>query len=92
MDQAGRGWDPCPFHVGFSGWRYPPWRGDFYPPGLAQQGELEYASRSLASVEGQRLVLRAPDADLLQEVAWADAARLRLLSQGPSVCDTYEET
>jgi uncharacterized protein YecE (DUF72 family) len=51
MDQAGRGWDPCPFHVGISGWRYPPWRGDFYPPGLAQQGELEYASRSLDSVE-----------------------------------------
>jgi uncharacterized protein YecE (DUF72 family) len=48
---AGGGWDPGPFHVGVSGWRYPPWRGVFYPRGLAHRRELEYASRSLASVE-----------------------------------------
>ncbi len=51
MDGTRRGWDPSPFHVGISGWRYPPWRGVFYPPGLAKRRELEYASRSLASVE-----------------------------------------
>jgi uncharacterized protein YecE (DUF72 family) len=45
------GWDPGPFHIGISGWRYPPWRKVFYPPGLVQRRELEYASRSLASVE-----------------------------------------
>jgi uncharacterized protein YecE (DUF72 family) len=22
--------------IGVSGWRYPPWRGNFYPKGLAQ--------------------------------------------------------
>jgi len=37
--------------VGISGWRYPPWRGVFYPPGLAQRRELEYAARRLSSVE-----------------------------------------
>jgi uncharacterized protein YecE (DUF72 family) len=38
--------------IGISGWRYPPWRGGaFYPKGLAQRRELEYASRVLASVE-----------------------------------------
>jgi uncharacterized protein YecE (DUF72 family) len=46
-----RGWDPGPFHIGISGWRYPPWRGVFYPPGLAQRRELEHASRQLASIE-----------------------------------------
>jgi len=51
VDGARHGWDAGPFHVGISGWRYPPWRGVFYPPGLAQRRELEYASRSLASVE-----------------------------------------
>jgi uncharacterized protein YecE (DUF72 family) len=51
VDAARHGWDPGPFHIGISGWRYPPWRGVFYPPGLAQGRELEYASRSLASVE-----------------------------------------
>ncbi len=37
--------------IGTSGWRYPPWRGDFYPPGLAQRRELEYLSRQLNAVE-----------------------------------------
>jgi uncharacterized protein YecE (DUF72 family) len=37
--------------IGTSGWRYPPWRGDFYPPGLAQRRELEYLSRRLNAVE-----------------------------------------
>ena len=37
--------------VGISGWRYPPWRGVFYPPGLAQKRELEFASRRLTSIE-----------------------------------------
>ena len=51
MNGARRDWDPCPFHVGISGWRYPPWRGVFYPPGLSQRRELEFASRSLCSIE-----------------------------------------
>jgi uncharacterized protein YecE (DUF72 family) len=37
--------------VGISGWRYPAWRGDFYPKGLAQRRELEYAAEQLTSVE-----------------------------------------
>jgi uncharacterized protein YecE (DUF72 family) len=37
--------------VGISGWRYEPWRGVFYPPGLAQDRELAYASRALPTIE-----------------------------------------
>ena len=37
--------------IGISGWRYPPWRGVFYPPGLPQRRELEYASRALDTIE-----------------------------------------
>ena len=37
--------------IGISGWRYPPWRGRFYPKGLAQRRELEFASRSLPTIE-----------------------------------------
>jgi uncharacterized protein YecE (DUF72 family) len=37
--------------VGISGWRYAPWRGVFYPNGLAQRRELEFAASSFASVE-----------------------------------------
>ena len=37
--------------VGVGGWTYEPWRGNFYPQGLAQQRELEYASRRLTAIE-----------------------------------------
>ena len=37
--------------VGISGWRYPAWRGDFYPKGLPQRRELEYAGEQLTSIE-----------------------------------------
>jgi uncharacterized protein YecE (DUF72 family) len=37
--------------IGISGWRYPPWRGTFYPEKLAQRLELSYAAERLTSVE-----------------------------------------
>jgi uncharacterized protein YecE (DUF72 family) len=37
--------------VGTSGWRYPPWRGAFYPKGLVQRRELEHLSRCVNSIE-----------------------------------------
>lgn len=37
--------------VGISGWTYPPWRGDFYPPGLAHRNELRYAAAKLSTIE-----------------------------------------
>src|SRR5580704_6554913 len=37
--------------IGVGGWTYEPWRGTFYPAGLIQKRELEYASRQLTSIE-----------------------------------------
>ncbi len=37
--------------IGISGWRYEPWRGVFYPAGLAQHRELEFAARAFDTVE-----------------------------------------
>ncbi len=37
--------------IGISGWRYGPWRGVFYPPGLPHRRELEHASRTLPTIE-----------------------------------------
>jgi uncharacterized protein YecE (DUF72 family) len=37
--------------VGIGGWTFEPWRGTFYPKGLAQKRELEYASQHLTSIE-----------------------------------------
>jgi uncharacterized protein YecE (DUF72 family) len=49
--------------VGISGWRYPGWRGDFYPRGLPQRRELEYAAERLGTVEinGSFYSLQRPD-------------------------------
>ena len=38
-------------HIGISGWRYPGWRGVFYPPKLQQRRELEFASRAFSTIE-----------------------------------------
>lgn len=39
-------------HVGIGGWVYAPWRaGMFYPEGLVQRRELEYASRHVTAIE-----------------------------------------
>ena len=37
--------------IGISGWRYQPWRGVFYPEGLAHRRELEFAARHFPTVE-----------------------------------------
>lgn len=37
--------------VGIGGWTYEPWRGVFYPDGLPQKRELEFASRRLSTIE-----------------------------------------
>ncbi|MEU4666471.1 DUF72 domain-containing protein [Amycolatopsis sp. NPDC023774] len=56
--------------IGTSGWRYPPWRREFYPEGLPQRRELEYLSHRLNSVElnGSFYSLQTPD----RYRAWAD--------------------
>lgn len=37
--------------VGVGGWTYEPWRGVFYPEGLAQKRELEFAAQQLTAIE-----------------------------------------
>ncbi len=58
--------------IGISGWRYPGWRGDFYPEGLVQRRELEYAAQRFGSIEinGSFYSLQRPSSYL----AWRDAA------------------
>jgi uncharacterized protein YecE (DUF72 family) len=42
---------PGSIRVGVGGWTYEPWRKTFYPKGLSQKRELEYASRQLTAIE-----------------------------------------
>ena len=37
--------------IGISGWRYAPWRGEFYPPGLPERDELAFAAERFPTVE-----------------------------------------
>lgn len=37
--------------VGIGGWDYEPWRGTFYPPGLAKTKQLSYAADRLTTIE-----------------------------------------
>jgi uncharacterized protein YecE (DUF72 family) len=38
-------------YIGIGGWVYPDWRDNFYPKGLSQKRELEYASGKLTGIE-----------------------------------------
>jgi uncharacterized protein YecE (DUF72 family) len=42
---------PGAIRVGIGGWVFSPWRGVFYPAGLAQARELAYASRQVTAIE-----------------------------------------
>jgi uncharacterized protein YecE (DUF72 family) len=55
--------DMATIRLGISGWRYPPWRGVFYPQDLPQQAELHYASRVLSTIEinGSFYALQRPE-------------------------------
>ena len=37
--------------VGIGGWTFEPWRGTFYPDGLPQKRELEFAARTFGAIE-----------------------------------------
>ncbi|HEY9541455.1 MAG TPA: DUF72 domain-containing protein [Luteimonas sp.] len=37
--------------AGIGGWTFVPWRNNFYPSGLVQRRELEYASRHVSAIE-----------------------------------------
>ena len=37
--------------IGIGGWTYAPWRGVFYPEGLAHRRELEFAAVTFGAIE-----------------------------------------
>jgi uncharacterized protein YecE (DUF72 family) len=55
--------------VGIGGWVFEPWRGVFYPKGLPQARELDYASRKLTSIEINSTFYRTQKPDSFRK--WA---------------------
>lgn len=48
--------------VGIGGWNFAPWRDNFYPKGLPQRRELEFASRRVTAIEINSTFYRAQKA------------------------------
>lgn len=55
--------------VGIGGWDYDPWRGSFYPPGLARTKQLEYAAQWLTAIEVNATFYKLQRPDLFER--WA---------------------
>jgi uncharacterized protein YecE (DUF72 family) len=88
--------------VGIGGWNFPPWRGTFYPKGLAQAKELEFASRALTSIEinatyhrlqkpdsFRKWATTAPEGFKFSVKAWQFATAKRDLAEGASLIDKF---
>lgn len=57
--------------VGIGGWNYEPWRETFYPDGLPQAKELEYASQHVTAIEINATFYRTQSAASFAK--WRDA-------------------
>jgi uncharacterized protein YecE (DUF72 family) len=55
--------------VGIGGWVFEPWRREFYPKGLPQARELEYASRKVTTIEINATFYRTQKPDSFRK--WA---------------------
>ena len=58
--------------VGVGGWTFAPWRDNFFPAGLVQRRELEYASRRLSAIEINGTYYSAQKPDIYAR--WRDEA------------------
>jgi uncharacterized protein YecE (DUF72 family) len=58
--------------AGIGGWVYPPWRGSFYPKGLKQADELQFATQHLTTIEINATHYRLQSPASFRK--WADTA------------------
>ena len=73
--------------TGIGGWTYAPWRDNFYPKGLVQRRELEYASRHLScsEINFPRMAVnphRSTQKWICQRARVVSGVRMRALSGG----------
>ena len=57
--------------IGVGGWNFEPWRGTFYPKGVAQARELEYMAKHLTSIEINSTYYGSKSPDSFRK--WRDA-------------------
>lgn len=61
---------PGRIRIGVGGWTYDPWNETFYPKGLPRARQLEYASRTLTSIEIDSTYYRGMSPQIFQK--WRD--------------------
>jgi uncharacterized protein YecE (DUF72 family) len=73
-------------HVGIGGWDYDPWRGTFYPPGLARSKQLEHASRRVTAIEINATFYKLQNGDLYRRWAEATPQGFKFAIKGSRFC------
>ncbi len=56
--------------IGIGGWNFPAWRGSYYPEGLVQKDELNYAGKALSAIEINGTFYRTQKAETFAK--WRD--------------------
>ena len=68
--------------IGIGGWTYPPWRGEFYPPGLPQPPRARICSQQVRRDRDQRHLLRPAKPEKLGRLGKPGPRRLPVRDQG----------
>ena len=74
---------PSALWVGTSGWAYPAWKPDFYPPGTPAKKFLEFYSSQLTSVEVNYTFRALPTAKMLEGWLAATPPHFRFSFKAP---------
>lgn len=73
-------------HVGIGGWDYEPWRGSFYPAGLAKAKQLDFASRALTAIEVNATFYRLQSRDSFERWATTVPDGFKFAIKGSRFC------
>ena len=76
----------APIHVGIGGWDYDPWRGTFYPPGLAKAKQLEHAGAHLTAIEINATHYKLQKPELFQRWAASVPERFKFAVKASRFC------
>src|SRR5262249_38976734 len=72
-----------PIYIGIGGWTFEPWRGVFYPQGLAHAKELAYAAARLTSIEVNGTFYRTQTPATFRKWASEVPAAFKFALKGP---------
>jgi uncharacterized protein YecE (DUF72 family) len=72
--------------VGIGGWDYDPWRGTFYPEGLARAKQLEHAARRVTAIEINATYYKLQKPELYARWAAAVPEDFRFAIKGSRFC------